>query len=140
MSIIVRVAEKKPDHPFYGQGSKFGYTINGHSGATLKLRRGATYNFDIDTKDHPFYFTTDSTGGTEFPGSIMGDTLPVEVGKMTISIDNRFPSSSQQIYYQCGVHPKMGGHVTIIEPQVTPKPGDIVRVNPSAILRYRTQI
>lgn len=135
MSIIVKVSEKLSSHPFYGQGSKMGYTINGHSGPTLNLKRGTTVIFDIDTKDHPFYFTTDSTGGKGFPGSIMGKTLAVEVGKMTITVDGRFPSN-QQIYYQCGVHPKMGGYVMITEPKINVKRGDIVRVNPKHCLRH----
>nr|QBK90869.1 MAG: beta-sandwich protein [Pithovirus LCPAC201] len=130
MSIIVKVADKPPNHPFYGEGSKCGYTIDGHSGATLKLRRGGTYTLDIDTRGHPFYFTTDSTGAIGFPGSIMGNTSPVEVGRMTITIDDRFPRD-QQIYYQCGVHPKMGSYVTIVEPRVTVKHGDIIRVRPN---------
>nr|QBK91165.1 MAG: beta-sandwich protein [Pithovirus LCPAC202] len=135
MSVIVKVSEKSPSHPFYGQGSKMGYTINGHSGPTLNLKRGITVTFDIDTRGHPFYFTTNSTGGKGFPGSIMGNISPVEVGKMTITIDSRFPSNLQ-IYYQCGVHPKMGGYVIIKEPKPNVKHGDIIRVNPKYSLKH----
>lgn len=125
----IRVAEKTKDHPFHGKGSKFGYTVNGKSGGAITLTRGTTYTFDISANGHPFYFTTSDTGAVGFPGSVMGDVIPIEVGKMVIKVDDRFPKG-QQIYYQCGVHPKMGGFVAIEEPKKgLPRPGDLVPVS-----------
>ena len=111
-TFTVTVGKKTPDHPFYNQGSKFGYIIEGVQGATLKLKRGRAYTFEIDTVGHPFYLTTDDTGGQGFPGSLMRKggpgAIPTDKGMMTFKIPLNFPDRT---FYQCGVHPKMGGHI-----------------------------
>ncbi len=110
----VIVKDKTPNHPFFNQGSKFGYVIDGVGGPTLNLERGKTYTFTINAKGHPFYLTTDDTGGRGFPGSLMGKggpgAKPTDQGVITYTVPSDFPDNA---FYQCGVHPKMGGYITI---------------------------
>ncbi len=117
----VRVAEKTQAHPFFGQGSSFGYVIDGISGGTLELSVGNTYRFDIDTPGHPFYLTTDPVGGAGAPGSLMGGKAPIDKGIFVFTVPNDFPSSA---YYQCAVHQSMGGRVKLINHFIRPgEPG-----------------
>lgn len=105
----VTVGPKSKDHPFFGQGSSQGFIINGKSGAPLYLKRGKSYTFNINTPGHPFYFTTSETGGSGEPhGNLNGN--PVMKGKMTLTVNNNLTS---KFYYQCMLHPKMGGYVYI---------------------------
>ena len=104
----VTVEEKPADHIFFDKGSNFGYVINGISGATLNLVRGKTYTFNIDSIGHPFYFTTDSVGGTGFPGSLMGEIKPTDSGILFYNVPLDFPDTA---YYQCGIHSNMGALV-----------------------------
>ena len=108
----VTVQPKTEDHPFYGQGSKKGYVINGKQGPTLLLKLGETYQFNINTPGHPFYFTTSDTGAlnSKDSGAL---SEPTESGTLNFTIHDDFPS---EFYYQCDYHLKMGGMVqTIIE-------------------------
>lgn len=108
-SFYVTVGPKSRRHPFYGQGSELGYEINGVSGAPLYLKKGKTYTFHIDAAGHPFYFTTSDTGGTGQPtGNLNGS--PVMRGTLIFHVGNNLPS---RFYYQCMLHPKMGGYVYI---------------------------
>ena len=108
---FVGVAPKKPDHPWYNQGSKLAYTFNGEEGKTLNLVRGKRYTFNINTPGHPFYFTTDSRGGNGDYQSLMNKDA-IDNGIITFDVTDDLPTS---FYYQCQRHPKMGGKVNIVE-------------------------
>ncbi len=113
MRYSVKVALKKSDHPWYNQGSGLAYTFNDREGETLRLVKGETYTFDIDTPGHPFYFTTDSTGGQGDLGSLMGPgETATDKGVLVFKVRNDLPS---KFYFQCQIHPKMGGKVTLID-------------------------
>lgn len=80
---------------------------------TLKLTRGKTYTFDINTPGHPFYFTTNNTGGQGNLDSLMGPgEIATDEGTITFKVRDDLPLS---FYYQCQKHPKMGGKVIIID-------------------------
>ena len=107
----VTIAKKKPDHPFYKKGAANAYVINGSEGYTLKLTRGKTYTFDVNASGHPFYMTTDSTGGQGSKDSLMGpNEIVTDKGRMTFKVRDDLPN---EFYYQCQIHPKMGGKVII---------------------------
>ena len=114
--INVEVDKKTEEHPFFKEGSKMGYTIDGVIGKTLILERGKIYQFNVNTKGHPFYFTNDITGGKDaygnisYPGYINGQSTPVDIGILNFHVPYDAPSI---FYYQCGIHPKMGGFVII---------------------------
>ena len=113
----VTVGKKTKDHPFWNSGFSFGYIIDGKMGKKLELTRGKTYKFIINSIGHPFYLTTDSTGGSGFPGSLMNiggsKAIPTDKGIIIYSVHPNFPSNA---FYQCGIHPKMGGFIEVKGP------------------------
>ena len=119
-TLLVTVGPKSKNRIFFNQGSKFGYIIDGVPGKELHVLRGATYQFKIDSIGHPFYFTTDpSGGGGDYPKSLMGHlggstqkVEPTDKGSIIFTFHTDLP---KQFYYQCGIHPKMGGKVVIEE-------------------------
>ena len=109
----VTVTTKTSAHPYFGVGSTLGYVVNGVEGAALSLTRGTTYTFGIDTPGHPFYLTTDATGGPtglagEWTSGVTGSRT--EVGLLTFTPGSDAPSL---LYYQCAVHTNMGWKITI---------------------------
>ena len=113
----VRV-EKKLNHPWLGQGYPAGYTINGREGAPLCLIPGQEYLFDIETPGHPFYLTTDETGGLGAEDA--GERIfmqPIVSGKVRVRVpDTDWPD---HLFYQCRLHAKMGGRVDVLyDPRV----------------------
>jgi hypothetical protein len=107
-SFNVTVSPKTPEHPFYNQGSNLGYVINGTQGSTLNLKPNQQYIFNVNTPGHPFYFTTSEFGGATFPGRIP-NTPSTEQGTIILDTTNLPP----EFYYQCGIHPYMGGKIVL---------------------------
>lgn len=120
-SIVVSVVKEDASlHPWAGTGHKRKYALNGLQGVHLWLQAGAVYHFDAGSvpKSHPFHFTLDAMGGKKSrPGSalspaVMSATFPVP------SLAYR-PSDANEAahhFYQCAVHPFMGGPVTVFLP------------------------
>jgi hypothetical protein len=110
----VSVVPKKPDHLFFGQGSKGAFTFNGKENKTLKLIRGCEYKFNVQAPTHPLYFTTSSIGGeSNRDKSLMGENeIPTDEGIVTFFIRNDLPDT---FYYQCWNHPNMGGKVMLVK-------------------------
>lgn len=109
----VTVAVKNAQHPAYGTGSNLGYVVNDVQGATLTLARGTTYTFGINAPGHPFYLTTDPTGGpsglaSEWTSGVTGNET--EIGLMTFVVGQDAPAL---LYYQCSVHDSMGWKIVI---------------------------
>lgn len=107
----VSVTKKTNMHPFFEQGYPYGYVINGIEGVKLNLTRGKTYLFNISARGHPFYLTSSPVGGPD-PGRKFSKT--VDQGDLIVTIDDNFPN---HLYYQCGIHEKMGGVVEILPNQ-----------------------
>ena len=110
--INVRVAPKKSDHPTFNKGAKLAYTFDGKEGLILKLVRRKIYKFNVDTVGHPFYFTTDSMGSHGNNESLMGNEPVTDKGITTFYVRSDLP---KKFYYQCQIHPNMGGDVEIID-------------------------
>lgn len=110
--INISVQTKNKTDPNYGTGSDFTYTINGVQGGILNLYKNTTYKFILDqsTSAHQFYFTTSSVGGSGAPGAIPSLPNPVTSGT-TLMFNN--PALPSMFYYQCGIHPSMGGPVRL---------------------------
>lgn len=107
----VTVVQKTRNHPFFGQGSPFGFAINGSEGMKLSLIRGQTYTFNVNAPGHGFYFTTSDTGGQGAPGSLLASNQqPVDQGQLVFTVRPDLPNN---FFYQCDIHPKMGGPVEI---------------------------
>ena len=91
------------------------YHINGVDRPVLKLNRGGTYTFTIDTTtntNHPFKFSTTSNGthggGVAYPTQLSGSASPYS---FTVPMD-----APSVLYYYCGIHPYMGGVIGIYSP------------------------
>ncbi|REJ82829.1 MAG: hypothetical protein DWQ44_01560 [Bacteroidetes bacterium] len=108
---------KTAAHPFFGQGSSFGYEINGVEGRELTLVRGITYSFNISTPGHPFHISTDSAGGNYAGEIISGVTNSREEnGTLTFTPDAGHPNL---LYYSCGHHQYMGFRINVVDPSYT---------------------
>ncbi len=62
----ISVADKTPQHPYYGSGSAQGFAVGNIQGRTLNLYKGATYVFlqsNITNVDNEFYLTTTPNAG-----------------------------------------------------------------------------
>ncbi len=108
--INVTVVRKDQTHPFYNQGSEFGYAINGKQGATLVLKSGQSYTFNINAPDHPFYLSTSKVGDNNAASNIGVPGTPLEMGTFTWTPNSETP---QPLWYQCATHEYMGGRVQI---------------------------
>ena len=99
------------DHPYFGEGSSFGYVINGDQGRELTLQRGVTYTFSVNTPGHPFYFSTDPVGqgAGEVQNGVTGSKTTN--GTVTFTPDDSHPDL---LYYQCGIHANMGWMINIV--------------------------
>ncbi len=111
--------EKKTDeHPYFGKGSENGYAVNGTQGKTLLLKRGKKYTFQMKSvpETHPFYLATDTELGRVGEGedAYFGDEVDGQfsVGTETLVFEPN-DETPDTLYYQCGVHPYMGGKIEI---------------------------
>ncbi len=130
-TVKVTVAKKKSGHPYYQDGSGISYVFNNQEGMTLKLVKGKTYIFDVRTPGHPFYFTTDSVGADGDKGSLMGPGETVtDEGITKFKVRDGLPTN---FYYQCQIHPKMGGKVILVD---TESEGNIPHNTIKATLLY----
>jgi len=111
--IKIGVAKKKTDHPYYGKGSSYSFTVDGKEGHTIHLIKGEVYTFDIDARNHPFFFTTDPVGGNGSKDSLMAPNEAVtDKGTETFYVRDDLPNN---FYYQCQKHPYMGGKVKVVD-------------------------
>lgn len=95
----------------------------------LTLVIGNTYRFIIDAPGHPFYITTDSTGGGATRNPSMSLTGAIEIpieernskGNVGIEKGNlvwtpRKDHMEMKLFYQCNFHKHMGNIINVIEP------------------------
>jgi len=87
------------------------FSIDGEPNVTLRLYIGQTYTFNVNANGHPFYIKTARvTGsGSQFTTGVTGNGA--QIGTVTFVVPATAPS---QLFYQCGVHPAMGGTLTIL--------------------------
>ena len=113
VDFTVRTVTKTSNHPWFGEGSAIGYTINGVQGDELSLVRGTKYVFEIITPTHPFYISSDDTGvgAGEITDGVTGSKT--QNGTLTFTPNNSHPNL---LYYQCSAHPKMGYKINISDP------------------------
>ncbi len=91
------------------------YHINGYDRPTIRMKRGSTYYFTINSDtntNHPFKFSTTSNGthggGVEYPTQLSGSSSPYS---FTVPMD-----APDYLYYYCAQHSGMGGQLNIIDP------------------------
>lgn len=108
---------KTPENRFFGEGPAECYYVNDLEAPTFNLLRGKTYKFIIKTPLFPFYFTSSDVGGSGFADSLMNSTKPTDNGSFIFTV---LPSMPESFWYQCGIHPKMGGRVHVFEDNSEP--------------------
>lgn len=120
--------KRKEEHPWADEGFIVGYTVNGVEGDELFLDYDSEYTFHINAPTHPFYFSSSETGDNSFEAAIFprADTAKrrgVEVGTLKFKPSRDLPDDLKtkvrktyglDFFYQCGIHPRMGGPVHII--------------------------
>ena len=106
IQIFVRVQPSQYDP------SKKVFWINGWERPRLVLTRGKKYQINIVTCGHPFFFTKDSTGGH----GIVESVTNIPPTGYFVTTFNVTPDLPKEFYYQCTLHPGMGGKVLIRDP------------------------
>ena len=90
------------------------YYIDNHLSSELILKRGLIYVFDLtssSTNYHPFYISTSQGGGNYNDEYLNGVTNSrATSGKLIFKVPLNSPSS---LYFNCGFHYGMGGHLII---------------------------
>jgi hypothetical protein len=105
-----------------GNNGSADYTISSDNGLAttndpaLTLRRGSTYDFDINTLGHPFRIASDSgpNGGAQYNDGVTGasSNINLETGILTFQVPANAPDT---LYYYCVNHPStMFGTLNIV--------------------------
>ena len=113
-TFTVTTVTKTSAHPYFGQGHPMGFAIDGVEGATLTVQRGQTYTFQLSGVQafHPFYLSTDATGGGSAPYTA-GVTGAPASGTATVTF--AVPASAPDaLWYQCANHAFMGYRINVV--------------------------
>ena len=117
-TLEVKVVTKTAAHPEHGNGSSYGYTIDGVEGAYLELTPGITYRFDQSDGSnggtgtgggaHPLAFYEDAAKTTAYNTQVTTNGSPGSSGAYTqITPTTTTPPI---LFYQCTSHPLMGSY------------------------------
>ncbi len=110
---LVTVEAKDKTHPLFNQGSKLGFTLNGHQGGHIIAKRGSEITFQVRSGvRHDFYLTTalKGWGATPFVKGVSG--------QFTYKGDVTFKPASDtpnDLFYGCRNHNSMGGRIVVVD-------------------------
>ena len=85
------------------------YMIDGIDRKSIELYYGY-YILEIDSLNHPLYFTNNKDGGNNFIDSLVLKKDIIDRGVLLINFNNKFP---KYFYYQCGFCKNIGGKVEL---------------------------
>ena len=88
----------------------FGFTATQNPG--LELKRGETYEFNVDTPGHPFLIKSVNSTGT---GNSYNDGVTnngTQDGTIIFTVPSDAPDT---LFYNCEFHASMNGTITIID-------------------------
>ena len=118
-TLVVKVVTKTNAHPEHGNGSAYGYTIDGIEGAYLEFTPGNTYKFDQSDASnggtgtggaaHPLRFYEDAAKTTAYTTGVTTSGTPGSSGAYTQIIPTT--STPPILFYQCSSHSLMGSYV-----------------------------
>jgi len=110
---LVTVEQKNKTHPYFNQGNKSGFVVNGQQGAYVIAKRGSEITFQVRTGvRHDFYLTTVSKGWGAAP------YVKGVKGQFTYKGDVLFKPTKEtpdELYYGCRNHNAMGGRIVVID-------------------------
>ena len=92
--------------------SSTAYLIDGISNATLDLKRGFTYTFNLSATGHPFFIKTAATTGTGDQYNSGVTNNGTQTGVITFVVPADAPTT---LYYICQLHNNMGGTINITD-------------------------
>ena len=121
---IITVAEKTPAHPSFGKGHHLGFMLDNVPGKSVVLKRGESYEFDVQTDPlHDVYFSTSPQG---WGGGTVTEGIKGQFTYRGLILVTPNENTPEVIYYQCRNHSSMGGKVVVVNK--TASAGDINRL------------
>ncbi len=109
---VITVAEKTPAHPNFGKGHHLGLVLDNVPGKSLVLKRGETYEFDVQTDPlHDVYFSTSPMG---WGGGTVADGIKGQFTYRGLIVVSPTENTPEIMYYQCRNHSSMGGKVVVV--------------------------
>jgi len=109
---VITVAEKTPAHPNFGKGHHLGLVLDNVPGKSVVLRRGETYEFDVQTDPlHDVYFSTSPMG---WGGGTVTEGIKGQFTYRGLIVVSPTENTPEIVYYQCRNHSSMGGKVVVV--------------------------
>lgn len=112
----ITVSDKSPAHPYYSIGHPHAMFVDGDEARELKLMRGVTYTFNINTPaSHPFVISSSEIGGSANTPAVITDGVVngnISSGLMSFTPNANHPDT---LYYQCNNHAYMGWIIHIVD-------------------------
>ncbi len=121
-TFVVHSVVKDSTHPYFGRGSRLGFSVNGVQGKALVVERGKRYVFRVDTAiQHDFYLARKGVGrgGFTLTKGVKGNFI--YDGEVVFTPDRQTPDI---VYYACRNHAYMGGPIFVVD---AGKPFDLGR-------------
>ena len=134
----IKVISKTSIHPYFGQGSALGYSVNDIQSPTLMLAPNMTYRFDQSDSSnggHPLRFYKDANKSESYTTNVTTNGTPGSSGAYTqIDVTEDTPT----LFYQCSVHGLMGsaastGGGSVIQQDITDAINDLKDSAPSTL-------
>ena len=112
-TFVVHSVVKDSSHPYFGRGSRLGFSVNGVQGKALVVERGQRYVFRVDTAvQHDFYLARKGVGrgGFTLTRGVKGNFI--YKGEVVFTPDRQTPDI---VYYACRNHAYMGGPIFVVD-------------------------
>lgn len=109
---VITIAEKTAEHPLFGKGHKLGLALDAVPGKSVVLKRGETYEFDVQTDPlHDVYFSTSPMG---WGGGTVTEGIKGQFTYRGTIVVTPTEATPEVLYYQCRNHSSMGGKVVVV--------------------------
>lgn len=121
---IVSLLDNSVQNPTDNLEQRFIFAINNEAQKHITLDSGKTYTFLLQFScNHAFVITEDPEfGALAYIEGITGQFGCLhQFTTLTLKVDNNTPTS---LFYQCALHPNMGGNITVVKDPV-PSGNDI---------------
>lgn len=114
--IDLQVVHKTKQHPFYGIGNEYTYSVQGSEVPYMHLYRGVTYVFTNSNKDHPIYISTHPIAKGYFVLQ-ESDKRTTQNTEQTLTIKPNEDTPSI-IYLSCRNHEYMSVPISVVDSHI----------------------